>query len=67
MAYLMNSYMRTNNGYVKMTENESAYSSFCCKVGEFFRNFTRKTLYSKIVCVIMDEVDGQGAHLSVRK
>ena len=30
-----------------------------------FRNFTRKTLYSKNVCVIMNEVDGQG-HIFVR-
>ena len=32
-----NSYMRPRNGYVKMTENESAYSVFTLKFNKFSR------------------------------
>lgn len=52
--------MRINNAYVKKTENESTFMYFSSKIGKFFRYFTRKTLYSKNVCDIMDKADGLG-------
>lgn len=41
-----------------MTEFESTYNDFNCKINGIFPSFRRKTLYSAKVCVIMDEVDG---------
>ena len=58
------SYMRIDNGYVKMTENESAYKHFYCKINAIFLVFRRKTLYSSCFCDIMDEVDGQADTLA---
>ena len=45
MAYLMNSHMRTNNGYVKMTENESTFTNFTYIIAKIFPDFCRKSLY----------------------
>lgn len=56
--------MRTNNGYVKMTENESTYKHFHCKINAIFLVFRRKTLYSFRFCDIMNEVDGQAETLA---
>ncbi len=39
------SQMRINNGYVKMTENESTYTRFYSKINKFFQNFASKRVY----------------------
>ena len=46
------------NEYTKMTENENAYSKFCCKITKFFQNFVGKGLYSPNLCDIITEVAG---------
>ena len=58
------SHMRTSDGYVKKTENESTYKLFYCKINTIFLVFRRKTLYSSCFCDIMDEVDGQADTLA---
>lgn len=44
-VYNAHSQIRTNNGYVKMTESGSAYTGFYSKINKFFQSFASKRVY----------------------